>query len=616
MNSNRSLKSNTSLGGRISPNVQVTKSDYLTNRSSSPPISISNSRSPLSRQQDRGKNEYPLKNFSDDDIKYHKVVFERCADLPTRVSITNREKFVQALNYVGYDLPKTTIDQLWSNNDEYITFKVFQHILNEEKPIDERTLEEAFETLYNKDRKHDWSAIDFDRFRTDMLEKGDRLTEDEFKKLRYLLGTDVGKVDVKKLTKTIGETKTNCRQKILKEKNEQKRDDFERPLSRPNSSKSNSNNNVHIIIDPSSKKLSIDPKMRSLQMKGAFFCEYFDSPVDALYFSIGYSFEIKKDAPIWITVEPIISRYHADSSFKNIDVRILLFEKRPRSTERRLLHMSSERFGHKSYLHLNTLAKGSYEIIPVTFGGVLRARSKEVNERAPIKTLREIKKEKNFLMSKDYRDALEYVFDLFDFDDNKQLDRNEYNLWTVRTTGEEISDDDWSSIREHVGLDVDENVSKEKFLKLNDFEVQDRGTSEQELWNGLKSIGFNYALELDMMCQFNLTVHINQPDLHLKPTSYIELAEIKKVLVKFLENKGQQIKLNNLSVQCYNYKDDCGSILFVENKSSSNVRLSIQVKDSKNVALNLPIDAHKPSVINVRHDSTQLIWFAHKLESL
>ncbi|CAF1560141.1 unnamed protein product, partial [Rotaria sordida] len=40
-----------------------------------------------------------------------------------------------------------------------------------------------------------------------------------------------------------------------------------------------------------------------------------------------------------------------------------------------------------------------------------------------------------------------------------------------------------------------------------------------------------------------------------------------------------------------------------------------QVKDSKNVALNLPIDAHKPSVINVRHDSTQLIWFAHKLES-
>ncbi|CAF3931803.1 unnamed protein product [Rotaria sp. Silwood1] len=394
-----------------------------------------------------------------------------------------------------------------------------------------------------------------------------------------------------------------------------KEDDFERRLSRLDSSKSNDNNAVHIIIDPSSKKLSIDPKTRSLQMKGAFFCEYFDSPVDALYFSIGYSFDIKKDAPIWITVEPMISRYHADLSFKNMDIRILLFEKRPHSTERRLLHMSSERSGYKSYLHLNALAKGSYEVIPVTFGGVLRARSKEVNERAPIKRLRENRKGNNFVMSKDYRDALEYVFDLFDFDDNKQLDRNEYNLWTIRTTEEEITDEDWSSIRQHVGLDVDENVSKEKFLKLNDLEVQDPYTSEQELWNGLKSLGFNYALELDMMCVFNLTVHINQPDLHLKPTSYVELAEIKTVLMNFLENKGQKIKLNNSSVQCFNYKDDCGSILLAENKSASNVRLSIQVKDSKNVALNLPIDAHKPHVINVRHDSTQVIWFAHQLES-
>jgi hypothetical protein len=49
-------------------------------------------------------------------------------------------------------------------------------------------------------------------------------------------------------------------------------------------------------------------------------------------------------------------------------------------------------------------------------------------------------------------------------------------------------------------LDVDEIISKEKFLKLNDFEVQDPDTTEQDLWIGLKSVGFNYALELDMVC--------------------------------------------------------------------------------------------------------------------
>lgn len=66
-----------------------------------------------------------------------------------------------------------------------------------------------------------------------------------------------------------------------------------------------------------------------------------------------------------------------------------------------------------------------------------------------------------------FSDALEFVFDVFDFDgklwldknydstfinmfffeDNKQLDRQEYNLWTFRTTGEQITDEDWSSIR-------------------------------------------------------------------------------------------------------------------------------------------------------------------------
>lgn len=47
---------------------------------------------------------------------------------------------------------------------------MFQQILNDETPIDQRSLDEAFETLYNKDRKYDWNTIDFDRFRTDILE--------------------------------------------------------------------------------------------------------------------------------------------------------------------------------------------------------------------------------------------------------------------------------------------------------------------------------------------------------------------------------------------------------------------------------------------------------------
>ena len=52
---------------------------------------------------------------------------------------------------------------------------------------------------------------------------------------------------------------------------------------------------------------------------------------------------------------------------------------------------------------MDDLSKGSYEIIPVTFGAVLQPRSKEVDERPPIKKLREIKKGNQFAMSNDYR---------------------------------------------------------------------------------------------------------------------------------------------------------------------------------------------------------------------
>ncbi|CAF0850580.1 unnamed protein product [Adineta ricciae] len=611
MNSDRSLRSQTNIG-RASPSFSATKHENLANRPSSPVV---NNRLSAIRESDNQKSDWSAKSFSEDDTKYHRIVFQRCTDFMKEDVITNRDKFIQALHYVGCDLPKTTIDRLWLSNDEEISFKTFQRILNDEKPIDERTLEEAFETLYNKDRKQDWSAIDYDRFRSDMLQKGDTFTEEEFNKLRYLLGTESGKVDVKKLTKAITQNKNTCREKIIIEKKEQRRDEIERASSpRPNSPKMGSNN-LHIIIPPSKIKPSISAKARTAQIKGAFFCEYYDSPNDALYFSIAYSFEIKRPTPVWAIVEPTLSRYHKDSLFKNLDIRILLYEKSPHSEKRRLIDISSLRWGSKTCLESEELPKGSYELVPITLGGVLRPRTREVNERGKIKTLRKTKKGKDFSMTDDYRQALEYVFDVFDLDDNKQLDRNEYNLWTLRITGDEISDQDWLSVRESVNLDVDENVSKEKFLKLNDYEIQEPETTEQELWIGLNSVGFNYAMELDMMCPFQLTVHVNESDIRLKPTSFIELNEIRGSLIQFLKDKSDRIQLKNPSVHCFHYQDDYGSILFVQNKHSSNIRISVETTKSTNAASSLPIGGRKPPVIHIRQGTSQIIWFTHRLDT-
>ncbi len=68
------------------------------------------------------------------------------------------------------------------------------------------------------------------------------------------------------------------------------------------------------------------------------------------------------------------------------------------------------------------------------------------------------------------------------------------------------------------------------------------------------------------MCPFSLTVHINDPGLHLEPTSYVELNEIKKPLIKFIKTKGEKIRVNNRSIDCFNYHDGSGSILYAENR--------------------------------------------------
>jgi hypothetical protein len=91
MNSNRSLRSNTNLTGRTSPNIPTTRTDSSLNRSASP----MNTQYSRIREEDRDINFSPAKNFNENDRKFHRIAFERCADPPDREIITNREKFVQ-----------------------------------------------------------------------------------------------------------------------------------------------------------------------------------------------------------------------------------------------------------------------------------------------------------------------------------------------------------------------------------------------------------------------------------------------------------------------------------------------------------------------------------------
>lgn len=95
MNSTRSLKSNSGATGRASPNLAAKKLDSSFNRPSSPLTNTNRLSYLRDRDNDEHLNLSPVKGFTEDDRRYHKVVFERCVDSPNRQVISNREKFEQ-----------------------------------------------------------------------------------------------------------------------------------------------------------------------------------------------------------------------------------------------------------------------------------------------------------------------------------------------------------------------------------------------------------------------------------------------------------------------------------------------------------------------------------------
>ncbi|CAF1574062.1 unnamed protein product, partial [Didymodactylos carnosus] len=180
--------------------------------------------------------------------------------------------------------------------------------------------------------------------------KGDRLNQNEFEKIRFLLGTEGGQVDYRKLAKSIGEQKNICRQTILTEEKQKK---SEKPRSRPSS--------------PTRSRPSSPTRSRP------------SSPTRSRPSSPTRS---RRSSPTRSrTSSPTRSR----TSSPRYDLTLV----------------------KKSFLHVENLNRGVYEIVPVTFGGVLKSRSKEINERNPIKTLKEpsskTSSKHRFVMSKSYR---------------------------------------------------------------------------------------------------------------------------------------------------------------------------------------------------------------------
>ncbi|GAU95691.1 hypothetical protein RvY_07270-2 [Ramazzottius varieornatus] len=121
-------------------------------------------------------------------------------------------------------------------------------------------------------------------------------------------------------------------------------------------------------------------------------------------------------------------------------------------------------------------------------------------------------------------EALSDIFEMIDLNGDGVVDREEFGIFALRTTGEELKDADWHVVTTTFCWGKD-YLDKEAFLQLHRMEVRDSNEEElKDVWLTLASMGYNFDLSLDKAIVFSLNVGCSDGEpiiaaTHIKPTS-------------------------------------------------------------------------------------------------
>ncbi|GAU95690.1 hypothetical protein RvY_07270-1 [Ramazzottius varieornatus] len=127
-------------------------------------------------------------------------------------------------------------------------------------------------------------------------------------------------------------------------------------------------------------------------------------------------------------------------------------------------------------------------------------------------------------LSDQYEEALSDIFEMIDLNGDGVVDREEFGIFALRTTGEELKDADWHVVTTTFCWGKD-YLDKEAFLQLHRMEVRDSNEEElKDVWLTLASMGYNFDLSLDKAIVFSLNVGCSDGEpiiaaTHIKPTS-------------------------------------------------------------------------------------------------
>ncbi|XP_061175415.1 EF-hand calcium-binding domain-containing protein 7-like [Saccostrea echinata] len=298
-----------------------------------------------------------------------------------------------------------------------------------------------------------------------------------------------------------------------------------------------------------------------------------------------YDLKLTEETSVWITIEPIKSRCQANVD-QIIDTALFILRERPDDDGNVLITFTQHRDSKGKYGVKCSLDAGNYHVIPFTTGSRLKKRESESSN--PVKLLQ--CKEGKHTITKAFRKVLEDVFDLSDLDGNGTMSREEFNWYNIRTSDEEVGDDEWEVVEERLELENGE-ITKNGFLQLNDLEAEDSNGDEDDMWVTLESLGINKELVMDEACPFLVNVYTEDcDDAEFKVVAIESMMDkLQRPLCQSVMEKGEATKVKGMKdLTMYTYMGDTRASIVLDNKSYSTVRVKLDCSSSQNCLTNRP----------------------------
>ncbi|XP_063417810.1 EF-hand calcium-binding domain-containing protein 7-like isoform X12 [Mytilus trossulus] len=522
--------------------------------------------------------------------------------------IESQDSLLEALQQTGRNPSVKVLKKYWTNDIDELSFDDFVDICKKEPVTTSDDLMKAFRKIdINGD-----GYISLEELHKILTSKGEKKSKSEVKKMIDEVDENKdGRLDYKEFCQMVMSTteeNKKMQRKMMERKEKKKRQDIERrgegsppiPAQRKSLLHTASSSDPDDLPRPSPRvkkdksrqgsvsrahKLDEPKNLREwthTKSKGSFFME------DGSLICHQYDFNLPDDSKIWITIQPQKGSRGMDSS--PVDTSVFILRDRPDEDGNLLVAFTEHRDSRGKYGVSCDLSAGKYYIMPYTTGCRFKNRKSESGKEAKL-----VSQDKGgkYVITKSFRKVLEDIFDYSDLDGNGFMSRKEFNLFNIRTSGEEVADEEWQVVEDRIDLE-DGEITKAGFLQLNELEAEDSEGDTEDLWTTLVSMGYNKQLVMDQACPFQLDVYTEDCDdaeldvvrVDSYPTYPGDLS-FDDIISKSFIKHGEISRVKGMKDLCmYTYTNDGWATLVLDNKSHTRVRVELDCSRSENVTSN------------------------------